>query len=365
MPTIEFRIDVFGTDGIPHSFIKVDNGAGDVHIYGFGPKKEGSLWGPGTISDKRHEYQYSSRPIEVTPEQYNKMVEYITESINNPPYYNLPASILDNGVNQCSQWINAIAKAGGIDWAGFTWNPYGHAMYIGMRKVFGACRSIFTTAATKIASPVILDLDGDGVETTSIADGGAYFDHDGNGFAEQTGWAGADDGLLVMDRDGNGTIDTGKELFGDQTILNNGQRASNGFQALADLDSNTDGKIDINDTAYSQLKIWQDADGDGYTSEGELKTLSDAGIASINTGYTNSTTVDSNGNAHKQVGTFTRADGTVASATDVWFKMDKAYTIANEWLDVPADIAALPDLQGYGNVYDLQQAMVRDARRAA
>ena len=189
MPTIEFRIDVLGRDGIPHSFITMDNGAGDKRNYGFGPADGESLWGPGIISDnKDHEYQYSYGPIEVTPEQYNKMVEYITESINNPPYYNLPKSILDNGVNQCSQWVNAVAKAGGINWAGFTWNPYGHAMYIGMRKVFGACRSIFTTA-TKIASPVILDLDGDGVETTSIADGGAYFDHDGNGFAEQTGWA--------------------------------------------------------------------------------------------------------------------------------------------------------------------------------
>ena len=230
--------------------------------------------------------------------------------------------------------------------------------------LFGACRSIFTTA-TKAGSPVILDLDGDGVETTSIADGGAYFDHDANGFSEQTGWASSDDGLLVMDRDGNGTIDTGKELFGDNTILNNGQRASNGFQALADLDSNADGKIDINDTAYSQLKIWQDADGDGYTSEGELKTLDELGIASINTGYTNSTLVDSNGNEHKQISTFTWNDGTTNAAEDVWFKMDKAYTIANEWLDVPDDIAALPDLQGYGNVYDLQQAMVRDESEVA
>jgi len=235
-----------------------------------------------------------------------------------------------------------------------------NALFNGMSKdLMSTLRSLFTTA-TKVGSPVILDLDGDGVETTSIADGGTYFDHDGNGFAEQTGWAGADDGLLVMDRDGNGTIDTGKELFGDNTLLANGTKATNGFQALKELDSNNDNKIDINDAAYSQLKIWQDADGDGYTSEGELKTLSDAGIASINTGYTNSTLVDSNGNEHKQVGTFTRADGTVASATDVWFKMDKAYTIANEWLDVPADIAALPDMQGYGNVYDLQQAMVRD-----
>ena len=220
-------------------------------------------------------------------------------------------------------------------------------------------RSSFTTATTT-TSPIALDLDGDGVETTGVT-AGAYFDHDANGFAEQTGWAGADDGLLAMDRDGNGTIDSGKELFGDQTILSSGQKASNGFQALADLDDNKDGKIDTNDSAYSQLKVWQDIDGDGYSSEDELLSLSDAGVASINTGYTDANITDANGNTIKQDGSFTKSDGTTGAASDVYFQVDNMNTIANEWVDVPADIAALPDLQGYGNVYDLQQAMAREA----
>ncbi len=210
-----------------------------------------------------------------------------------------------------------------------------------------------------IGSPVIFDLDGDGVETTGLK-GGSYFDHDGNGFAEETGWVKSDDGLLVMDRNGDGKIDTGKELFGNETILSNGQKADDGFQALAELDSNGDGKIDASDAAYTQLRIWQDINGDGYSVPDELKTLSELGIASINTGYSTSSYVDANENEHRQVGSFSRTDGTTGTATDVWFKMDKMYTIANEYLDVPADIAALPDLQGYGNVYDLQQAMVRD-----
>lgn len=65
------------------------------------------------------------------------------------------------------------------------------------------------------------------------------------------------------------------------------------------------------------------------------------------------------------MGSFTKTDGTTGTATDVWFQSDNAYTIATEWLDVPPEIAALPDLQGYGNVYDLQQAMVRDASGVA
>ena len=218
-------------------------------------------------------------------------------------------------------------------------------------------RNLFTTATTT-RSPLAIDIDGDGIETVSLADG-TYFDHDANGFAEQTGWAASDDGLLVRDINNDGIINDGKELFGDQTILSNGQKASNGFQALSELDENKDGKIDTNDSAYSQLKIWQDVDGDGYSSSDELISLSDAGVASINTGYTNTNITDANGNTIKQAGSFTKSDGTTGNASDVWFQTDNMYTIANEWLDVPEDIAALPDLQGYGNVYDLQQSMIR------
>lgn len=141
--------------------------------------------------------------------------------------------------------------------------------------------------AGKIPSPLILDLDGDGVETTAVKSG-AYFDHAGDGFAEQTGWAGRDDGLLVRDSDGNGRIDSGAELFGSETLLANGSKAANGFAALAELDSNLDGVIDSSDAAFTTLRIWKDTDGDGYTDEGELLTLEEAGVQSINVGYTNS-----------------------------------------------------------------------------
>ena len=88
-------------------------------------------------------------------------------------------------------------------------------------------------------------------------------------------------------------------------FLPTAQKAANGFQALKELDANNDNKIDINDAAYTQLKIWQDVDGDGYSTADELHTLSDLGIKSINTGYTNSTLIDANGNEHKQIGSFT------------------------------------------------------------
>ncbi len=80
--------------------------------------------------------------------------------------------------------------------------------------------------------PMTLDLDGDGVETVSVNDG-VYFDHDGNGFAEKSGWVSKDDAILVRDLNNNGQIDDGSELFGDQTILSDGTEAANGFEALA------------------------------------------------------------------------------------------------------------------------------------
>jgi Ca2+-binding RTX toxin-like protein len=214
--------------------------------------------------------------------------------------------------------------------------------------------------AESTPSPIILDLDGDGVETTAV-DSGAYFDHDDNGFAESTGWVGADDGLLVMDRDGDGVIGSGRELFGSETLLADGTKASNGFQALAELDNNGDGRIDSQDAAWSSLKIWRDIDGDGYSASQELLSLSDAGVQSIATGYADSTFVDASGNEHRQDGGFTRADGTTGAATDVWFKANPTRRLSLEWLSVPAEIAALPELRGLGNVYDLSQAMVRDA----
>ncbi|MDD2829543.1 MAG: hypothetical protein PHW18_08225 [Sulfuricurvum sp.] len=82
------------------------------------------------------------------------------------------------------------------------------------------------------ADPLVLDLDGDGIETIGVSDArNVLFDHDGDGIKTATGWVSADDGMLVLDRNGNGTIDNGGELFGDRTIVD-GKRAQNGFAAL-------------------------------------------------------------------------------------------------------------------------------------
>ena len=225
-------------------------------------------------------------------------------------------------------------------------------------------RSLFTTASVT-RSPILLDLDGDGVIKTLGTDAGIHFDHDGNGFKELSGWVAQGDGVLMLDRDLDDILDNGSELFGNFTPLANGMLAVNGFQALAQFDSNGDGKIDASDPIWSQLKVWQHdpeaTDTGDPDSSGIFKTLDELGIQSINTGYADTNITDANGNTIKQVGSFTKSDGTTGAASDVYFQVDNMNTIANEWVDVPADIAALPDLQGYGNVYDLQQAMAREA----
>jgi len=202
-----------------------------------------------------------------------------------------------------------------------------------------------TATASTVPSPITLDLDGDGIETVSVANG-AFFDHAGDGFAERTGWVSGDDGLLARDLNGNGTIDSGRELFGSETQLADASQAAHGFQALTALDSNGDGVIDANDAAFSELRLWRDASGQGRTDAGELLTLAQAGVQSVSVNYTNSTFIDAQGNAHKQLGTYTTTQGQTRAATDVWVQTDATLSMPTAWVEVPEAIASLPDAQG-------------------
>ncbi|MEY4768014.1 MAG: hypothetical protein RL637_653 [Pseudomonadota bacterium] len=215
------------------------------------------------------------------------------------------------------------------------------------------------TSAKSTSSPIILDLNNNGIETTGVKQG-AYFDHANDGFAEQTGWVGANDGLLVRDINGNGKIDNGSELFGSETLLENGTKAANGFEALKALDGNGDHQINADDVAFTSLKIWIDSNGDGFSRAGELVSLTEAEITAISTAYANSDVVDAQGNAHRQLGTYTRADGSQAAAEDVWFAVDRTYSVATSWITIPDEMAGLPNLTGYGVVRDLQQALALD-----
>ena len=136
-------------------------------------------------------------------------------------------------------------------------------------------------------TPLILDLDRNGFHLASPREP-VLFDIDADGRLEAISWtaAGTRDGFLVLDRNGNGVIDSGAELFGNFTPMLNGEQAENGFQALAELDQpslggNSDGVLDIRDQIFSQLQIWIDADHDGVSTDGEISTLEALGVRSI------------------------------------------------------------------------------------
>ena len=219
-------------------------------------------------------------------------------------------------------------------------------------------RDLYAAYATAKNDPIALDLDGDGVE---FVKNGAYFDYDGNKFAERATWLGKDDGWLTRDVNGDGVINDGTELFGDSMKKKDGTLAKNGFDALAEFDDNKDGKIDSSDAIYSQLRVWQDANGNGISDAGELKTLSELGIKQLNPNKTDvNGTEQTNGESKRQEGSFVWNSGVVGQMNGYVINRDVIDSKETELLPVPDDVKALPDIRGWGNVHSLQQAIVRD-----
>jgi len=118
--------------------------------------------------------------------------------------------------------------------------------------------------------PLTLDLNGNGLETVAPQIPPILFDHQANGLKQSTGWVAPNDGFLVLDRNGNGTIDSGAELFGDSTPLASGGNAIDGFDALAQEDTNADGVVNSLDTNWANLRVWQDKNQDGRSQANEI-----------------------------------------------------------------------------------------------
>jgi len=128
-------------------------------------------------------------------------------------------------------------------------------------------------------TPVLVNLGGS-LKLSSQQDG-VMFDLDGTGTPRQWSWPVSNDGWLVLDRNSNGIIDNGTELFGNATLKPNGSRATNGFLALAQLDSNSDGLLDAKDAAFAALRVWVDTTRDGRSDPAELLSLDSLGINAL------------------------------------------------------------------------------------
>jgi hypothetical protein len=150
-------------------------------------------------------------------------------------------------------------------------------------------------------SPILVDVKGDGIVLTGPA-GGVDFDLNGNGTRDRLGWttANSDDGWLALDRNGNGNIDNGSELFGDYTVQPAAPK-KNGFLALAEFDKpanggNADGIIDRQDQIFGELRLWQDSNHNGLADSGELHTLLSTNVNALELEFKESKRVDQFGN---------------------------------------------------------------------
>lgn len=169
------------------------------------------------------------------------------------------------------------------------------------------------TEPPKEKDPLIVDLDGDGFETTGV-EGGGRFDVDADGVDDQVSTATGGDALLVMDRDGNGRIDDGRELFGDH------HGAADGIAELGRLDVNGDGRIDASDPAWGDLGLWADHDRNGVSDVGEVRTLEDAGFTAIDLTRQAYRGTASGGDRLVDAVTFVRSDGSTSQAADAYLR---------------------------------------------
>lgn len=200
-------------------------------------------------------------------------------------------------------------------------------------------------------SPLVFDLDGDGLELSSLANSPAHFDLDNDGFAEETGWVNADDGFLVRDLNSSGTIDNQNEMFGEDA-------SGSAWAKLAVYDTNND--TTISGGERDALRIWRDLNQNGKTDSGELFTLQDAGIASINL-YEFGANATIEGHEVDGSGQWTMTSGgTIRNYYDVFFQVDQI----NSWFigdgvtapDIDLDTLFLPLSRGYGAIKSLHLA---------
>ena len=183
---------------------------------------------------------------------------------------------------------------------------------------------------TGYTPPIVLDLNGDLVTSVALEDSKAYFDYDGDGRREHTAWVQASDGILVYDKDENGVITDGSELFGNYMKNTDEAVAGDGYEAMRFFDSDGNSVLNEQDAEFSNLKLWIDANGNGKNDGGELISLIDKGILEIDLdldGGATFTATDENGNIITNQTNYS-SSGDDGIVRDIWFKYDIGDSIA-------------------------------------
>lgn len=189
--------------------------------------------------------------------------------------------------------------------------------------------------------PVLLDLNGNGLDLISIENSTAYFDITDDGHRDKMGWIGAEDGLLAYDHNQDGDISRRDEI----AFVDYLPGARTDLEGLRAFDSNQDGFLDAQDAEWSKFGVWQDKDQDGMTDEGEFRSLDLEGIARIG--------LTSDWNSREQAGnivfgetSYTRTDGTTGIAGDVMLNFQSGAPNAAPPPSVDAQLATLRSLMG-------------------
>ncbi len=246
---------------------------------------------------------------------FNSIKDYESGRIE-PPDYNVLS-------NNCIQFAQNLLQGAGI-----------HGIKLGLTPDSTAENIEHT--ANNYVTPLILDLNGDGANTLN-SDHGVSFDFDGDGQQSETGWVHPDDALLVLDKNYDGVIDVGAELFGSDSAGQDGKLAQDGFEALSLYDANQDGLIDAADEIWQSLQVWQDKNTDGVSQQNELLPLDAIGIVSLSLDATRSGAFDDSGNIRELIASFQWADGREGEMVDILLRQQPSAPFS-ELTDMEAPI---------------------------
>ncbi|CDL83637.1 hypothetical protein [Xenorhabdus szentirmaii] len=321
-----------------HVWMTIDNGEQKIDV-GWSTGNSLKTGGYDNISLNDSEVYDKSTVKSFTASVSEVKFPYLVECINDAPLGKLPgfSSNYNLLTNNCIDFFRTCLDT--LDLGGksmlphFTPNGNFNSLAKLIDKNFdtadnwGNDWSTETSYSEGLLSPLVIDLNGDGVKT--IPDGSIYFDMSNDGVNESVGWVDKSDGFLVYDKNNDGNINSGGKLFGNYSDINGISHFKNGFEALSELDANNDSIISRDDDEWSKVKIWKDGNSNGIVDKNELMSLSDAGIKEINLKYTEEPYIDKYGNRHKEISTVTWSNDETTSIVDVWFKYNSKLTKGN------------------------------------